>query len=67
MKYIVTCREMKMLDSHTIQKKGIPSLVLMERAALKTAEEIEAHFREHPGQQKMGLPLDGFCFSMDLT
>ena len=53
MKYIVTCREMKMLDSHTIQKKGIPSLVLMERAALKTAEEIEAHFREHPGQQKI--------------
>ena len=44
---------MKMLDSHTIQKKGIPSLVLMERAALKTAEEIEAHFREHPGQQKI--------------
>ena len=53
MKYIVTCREMKMLDSHTIQKKGIPSLVLMERAALKTAEEIEAHFREYPGQQKI--------------
>ena len=53
MKYIVTCKEMKMLDSHTIQKKGIPSLVLMERAALKTAEEIEAHFREHPGQQKI--------------
>ena len=45
MKYIVTCREMKMLDSHTIQKKGIPSLVLMERAALKNSRRNRSSFQ----------------------
>ena len=32
---------MKKLDQNTIQKMGIPSLVIMEMAAVKTAEEIE--------------------------
>ena len=32
---------MKKLDQNTIRRIGIPSLVLMERAALKTAEEME--------------------------
>ena len=41
MKQIVTCKEMKALDANTIEKMGVPSCVLMERAALKTAEEIE--------------------------
>lgn len=41
MKEIVTCSQMKELDRKTICEKGIPSCVLMERAALKTAEEIE--------------------------
>ena len=40
MRDIVTAAEMKGLDSNTIQQAGIPSLVLMERAALKTADEI---------------------------
>ncbi len=38
----VSCSLMKKLDQNTITHMGIPSLVLMERAALKTAEEIEA-------------------------
>ncbi len=41
MKKIVTCKEMKSLDSGTITEIGIPSEVLMERAALKTVEETE--------------------------
>ena len=39
MKEIVTCSQMKALDNHTIKEMGIPSCVLMERAALKCVEE----------------------------
>ena len=53
MKSIVTCRQMKALDGNTIVNKGIPSLVLMERAALKTVDEMEAHFRTTAGKQKI--------------
>ena len=41
MKEIVTCSQMKALDNHTIKEMGIPSCVLMERAALKCVEETE--------------------------
>ena len=40
MQYIVTAEEMKFYDRSTIKKVGIPSLVLMERAAFETAEVI---------------------------
>lgn len=39
--YIVTASEMKRCDNNTIEKYLIPSLLLMERAALVTVEEIE--------------------------
>lgn len=38
--YIVTAEEMKTYDENTIQKLGVQSLVLMERAALATANII---------------------------
>lgn len=41
MKKSVDCNLMKWIDSYTINQKGIPSCVLMERAALAVAEEIE--------------------------
>lgn len=41
MKEIVTCRQMKALDLHTIEEKKMPSCVLMERAALAVAAEME--------------------------
>lgn len=41
MKYILDRKAMKEADRYTIQKIGIPSLVLMERAALKTVEAME--------------------------
>lgn len=40
MKYLVTSEEMKRYDNNTIEKIGIPGMVLMERAALKVMELI---------------------------
>lgn len=47
--YIVTAGEMREYDRNTIQHFGMPSMVLMERAALAVAEEIEK--RSVPGMQ----------------
>ena len=44
MKAVVTGMEMKNLDQHTIREHGIPSLVLMERASLAVAKEIQRRF-----------------------
>ena len=41
MNYILTAAEAKYCDNYTITEVGIPSLVLMERAALSCVEEIE--------------------------
>ena len=51
MKQIVTCKEMKALDSNTIERMGVPSCVLMERAALKTVEEIEKVLDDRKSQE----------------
>lgn len=40
MRYLVTGGQMKEVDRYTIEKVGIPSLVLMERAALAVTEEV---------------------------
>ncbi|MCC8061148.1 MAG: NAD(P)H-hydrate dehydratase [Clostridiales bacterium] len=40
MKYTVTGAQMKQIDRDTIERIGIPSLVLMERAALAVADEV---------------------------
>ena len=45
MKRIVTGRRMKEMDQTTIREMGIPSCVLMERAALAVAEEVK---KTHP-------------------
>ena len=44
MERIVTSGQMKRLDQFTIQEMGVPSLVLMERAALAVTEELEKNF-----------------------
>ena len=51
MKKLVTCKEMKDLDSTTIREIGVPSEVLMERAALKVVEEqkVSPEGRKDPG------------------
>ena len=38
--YLVSALEMKQLDYNTIKKTGLPSLVLMERAALAVAQSV---------------------------
>lgn len=43
MKYLVTAEEMRRYDTNTIEKIGIPALVLMERAALAAMEAVERH------------------------
>lgn len=43
MEYILNAAQMKQYDNATIEEIGIPSLVLMERAALSVVEEIEHH------------------------
>lgn len=48
-RYIVSAGEMKEYDRNTIQYFGVPSLVLMERAAMAVAEEIEERFA--PGKR----------------
>lgn len=40
MRYLVTGQQMKEIDRYTIETVGIPSLVLMERAALGVAREV---------------------------
>ena len=41
MDYAVTAQQMKAIDQNTINGVGIPSMVLMERAALAVAEAAE--------------------------
>ena len=43
MRYLANGRQMKAADRYTIQELGIPSMELMERAALKCVEVMEAH------------------------
>lgn len=47
MKEIVTCQQMKALDAQTIEEKKMPSCVLMERAALAVADEMERLLTEN--------------------
>lgn len=53
MKEVVSCERMKQLDAYTIEKRGIPSCVLMERAALKTVEEMEKVFHKNNTEEKI--------------
>lgn len=44
MKRVVTIQQMKQADEYTIRRMGIPSLVLMERAALACVEVLKQEF-----------------------
>lgn len=50
MEYYVNQRQMKAIDTGSIEKNGIPSMVLMERAALSVAEYIMEHFSPSAGR-----------------
>ena len=57
MKYILTGQEMAAADQAASCKIGIPSIVLMERAALSVADEITK--RSAPGSRIMILAGPG--------
>jgi len=59
MEYLVTAEEMKQYDSNTIEKLGIPGMVLMERAALEAFRAIEARFAGLPLNKKRVFILAG--------
>ena len=44
MRRLVTGKQMKEIDGYAIRKVGIPSLVLMEQAALAVADEMEKRY-----------------------
>lgn len=46
MRYLVTGEQMRRVDQYTIEEIGIPSLVLMERAALAVFEEAKKNARK---------------------
>ena len=46
--YVVTASEMKRYDANTIEKYKVPSLLLMERAALATVEELQHAYGDRP-------------------
>ena len=48
MRMLVTGKQMKAIDAYTIRTIGIPSLVLMERAALKVALAAERLWEKGP-------------------
>ena len=46
MRYVLDAASMKNVDSYSINTLGIPSVVLMERAALSVTEAIESKVKE---------------------
>lgn len=46
MKLVVDSRQMKEIDSYTIEQIGIPSMVLMERAAFSVVEYMKHHISQ---------------------
>ena len=81
MDYAVTAQQMKAVDQNTIKNIGIPSMVLMERAALAVAEAAEHMAKERnlgkkPGSWLCAVPetmartewqRDASCRDADIT
>lgn len=59
MKYLVTAAEMKRYDENTIEKIGIPGMVLMERAALAAFEALKNRFTAEKLKNSRVLVLAG--------
>ncbi|MBQ4537025.1 MAG: NAD(P)H-hydrate dehydratase [Lachnospiraceae bacterium] len=59
MKYVVTASQMKLYDTNTIDKIGIPGMVLMERAALRVFEVIDGRVQPCDKEKQKVLILAG--------
>lgn len=46
LQYLVSAEEMKRYDAYTIKQIGIPSMVLMERAAIQVVQSMQQHLGE---------------------
>ena len=69
MRTLVTGKQMKAVDAHAIVTVGIPSMVLMERAAFAVAREVKGILEEgvtgRPDRGATGptvSPRRGCCF-----
>ncbi len=59
MKYLVNAEEMRRYDENTIERIGIPGLVLMERAALAALGAVERHCSGLQAGERSALILAG--------
>ena len=57
--YLVSATEMKQLDNNTIIRTGIPSLVLMERAAFAIAMEVMEYLGKPQGKKVLVVSGNG--------
>lgn len=63
MKYVLNSIEMKQWDSATINEKGIPSMVLMERAAQAVVREVKRCLQKREGSRAPRIRVLVLCGS----
>lgn len=61
MRRLVTGQQMKEIDRHAIEEVGIPSMVLMERAAYAASEETKKAWKEKSGREIEKARVAIFC------
>ena len=61
MEILVGSQQMKQCDRNTIEHFGVPSLVLMERAALGVVDEIERLFGQEKSQERASHSILVVC------
>ena len=61
MRTLVTGKQMKAVDAHAITTIGIPSMVLMERAAFAVAREVKGILKEEAGRLASGASVWSVC------
>ena len=55
MRFLVTAEEMRKMEQYTIETIGVPSEVLMERAALSVRDYLNLYLEKHSGLTKTAL------------
>ena len=53
MRYLLTGKEAQAIDRYTMEQMGVPSLVLMERAALEVARAAEREAKGLDGENPL--------------
>ena len=55
--YVADRTEMQEIDRLTIEEKGVPGILLMERAAITVLEEINSRLKSINADRKLNLRL----------